>query len=471
MGATFFAGHRDVKGNEGSMAPGANFRRASRRARASKLGTTAAAALTLASMAQHIATAAQPSAATPGGAVTEAVTATPPSTAAADALGVAPESGPAAPSSPADSPPQPSPPAASSRPSPPAAVKPSAPVGNPFGLVENAASEAESALETLKVQREKLFSHMALELNLAPAQVARVREIFEASSVLSQGNPSISKHPIGRAECEVARAERPLRSGDDVCGSPHMAALYDRTSGSPDEAPVCVDQFEFPNIPCEYPVVHVSAREASQLCEAVGKRLCDAHEWEGACAGSLDAPEREYAWGQDRMTMRRVHNASRTRVWAYGPEKNHALCATTSFKTPGCPGGGFHSCGSNTFPAGSFPDCVSPYGVYDLHGNAAEHMSLPLTRDELTSSGGSGATEMKGSWFIFSNYEAHEDDCHWRAPDWHPSKVMSLHSHGNYHLGFRCCKSVEEEPAVARAGEPQHCSTPLPNVPDAPVCY
>jgi sulfatase-modifying factor enzyme 1 len=417
--------------------------------------------LALAPYAQRNAAAAQPGPAQPG--VTSSQSAPP-------GEPPAPAASPAAPGVPSAAPTA-TPPAGQGPPStPPAPARPATIPGNPFGLVDNAPSETEAALETLKVQREKLLSHMAVELNLAPAQVARVREIFEASSVLSQGNPRISMHPVGRAECEMARAERPLQAGDDVCGTPHMAALYDRLSGSPDSARACIDQFEFPNIPCEYPVVHVSAREASQLCEAVGKRLCDAHEWEGACAGWVQTPEREYAWGQDRMTMRRVHNASRTRVWAYGAEKNHALCATTSWKTPGCPGGGFNSCGSNTFPAGSFPDCVSPYGVYDLHGNAAEHMSLPLTPEELTSSGGSGATEMKGSWFIFSHYEAHEDDCHWRAPDWHPSKVMSPHSHGNYHLGFRCCKTVEEEPAVAQAGEPDHCA-PVPSMPDTPMCY
>jgi formylglycine-generating enzyme required for sulfatase activity len=296
---------------------------------------------------------------------------------------------------------------------------------------------------------------MQSELSLLPQQLARVRDVFARSSILSQGNPRISMHPIGRAECRTSLADRPLLPGEAGCGAPHMAALYDRSQDGPESARACIDQFEFPNIPCEYPVVHVSAREAAQLCEAVDKRLCDAHEWEGACGGSLGTLEREYAWGQDRHAMRRLHNAARTRVWAYGPEKNHATCATTSYKTPGCPGGGFNSCGSNTFPAGAFPDCVSPFGVYDLHGNAAEHMSLPLRREELTSAGGSGATEMKGSWFIFSHYEAHEDDCHWRAPDWHPSSVMSTHSHGNYHLGFRCCKTVNAEPAIARASDPR----------------
>jgi formylglycine-generating enzyme len=349
---------------------------------------------------------------------------------------------PAPPSSPTPAPPAPAP-------VPPASAATSdAPVRqNPFGVVVPAASEMESMAEPLELQREKLLSHMERELTLSADQMARVRAVFAASSILSQGNPRISQHPIGRAECRAALAERPLRPGDAGCGAPHMAALADRDASS--SAVACIDQFEFPNIPCEYPVVHVSAREAAQLCEAVDKRLCDAHEWEGACAGDLEPAEREYSWGKDRQTMRRLHNASRTRVWAYGSEKNHALCATTSYKTPGCPGGGFNSCGSNTFPAGSFPDCVSPFGVYDLHGNAAEHMNLPIRREQLTSSGGSGATEMKGSWFIFSRYEAHEDDCRWRAPDWHPSAVMSTHSHGNYHLGFRCCKSLPVEPAVA----------------------
>jgi sulfatase modifying factor 1 len=318
-------------------------------------------------------------------------------------------------------------------------------------VVVPAASEAAAMGETLEVQREKLLSRMQSELALSPPQMERVRAVFAASSILSQGNPRLSLHPIGREECRAALASRPLHPGDSSCGVPYMAALQDREQEAPGSPRACIDQFEFPNIPCEYPVVHVSAREASQLCEAMDKRLCDAHEWEGACAGDLDPPEREYAWGKDRQTMRRLHNAARTRVWAYGPQKDHGKCATTSYKTPGCPGGGFNSCGSNTFPAASFPDCVSPFGVYDLHGNAAEHMNLPLRQEELTSSGGSGATEMKGSWFIFSHYEAHEDDCHWRAPDWHPSRVMSTHSHGNYHLGFRCCKSLAAEPALASA--------------------
>jgi hypothetical protein len=99
-------------------------------------------------------------------------------------------------------------------------------------------------------------------------------------------------------------------------------------------------------------------------------------------------------------------------------------------------------CGSNTYPAGAFPACRSTLGVFDLHGNAAEHMNMPLIPSDLASRGGLGETEMKGSWFIFSSYEAHPDDCRWRAPMWHKTRIDDPASHRNYHLGFRCCRDL-----------------------------
>ena len=82
--------------------------------------------------------------------------------------------------------------------------------------------------------------------------------------------------------------------------------------------------------------------------------------------------------------------------------------------------------------------------MFDLNGNAAEHMNLPLGPEQMASRGSTtlGYTEMKGSWFIFDTYRAHEDWCRWRAPFWHGTRVMDPHSHANYHLGFRCCKTL-----------------------------
>ncbi len=254
-----------------------------------------------------------------------------------------------------------------------------------------------------------------------------------------------------QARAAVGKLRQP--EFEKICGAKYMAPLYDPATQRPEDAKACIDQFEFPDIPCTYPVVWVRAREAALLCEAVGKRICDAHEWEGACAGSLQPPDYRFDLAKGVSPnaaierMRRVHNEADapTKTWSYGPAYEKGVCAAASHKSPTCDGGGWSKCGSNTYPTGDFPGCHSPLGVYDLNGNAAEHMNLPLSEDQMASRGSTnlGYTEMKGSWFIFDTYHAHEDWCRWRAPFWHGSRVMDANSHENYHLSFRCCKSLD----------------------------
>ena len=298
---------------------------------------------------------------------------------------------------------------------------------------------------TLKEYNAALLTNMERSLGLTPPQVEALRAVFAGSEWLGQGNPKPTHHPLSRAECLDRRAKATKLAPPDLrCGAPNMVPLYDPGAGqTASTARQCIDQYEFPNIECEYPVVWVRANEAQDLCHAVGKRLCDAHEWEGACAGAVKSPESEYAFGERRIMMQYLHNKDREIVWSYGREKNHTLCGTASKKGPDCVVPSWRGCGANDYPAGSFPDCVSPLGAYDLHGNVAEHMNFPRKAEELGSRGGSGETEMKGSWFIFQSYEAHEDDCRWRAPDWHMSRITDKNSHRNYHLGFRCCKDLE----------------------------
>jgi len=310
-------------------------------------------------------------------------------------------------------------------------------------------------------------------------QQTAVRRVLAESRFISQGNPSISEHPATPGQCREKLHELGVDYADptcaEICGGPFMAPLYDPTTQSPDDAEVCIDQFEFPDIPCEYPVVWVRAREAALLCQAMGKRLCDAHEWEGACAGKLEPPDYRFdlAVGKDPATavrlMREAHNRAHEsdKVWSYGPAYREGICATGSHKTPGCEGGGWGSCGSNTYPTGFFPECRSSLGVYDLHGNAAEHMNLPLDPSQMASHGSSelGFTEMKGSWFIFDSYKAHEDACRWRAPFWHGTRVMDRNSHHNYHLGFRCCKDIEQGQKETPTRKQESASAPATATP------
>ncbi|HEY3498464.1 MAG TPA: SUMF1/EgtB/PvdO family nonheme iron enzyme [Polyangiaceae bacterium] len=297
---------------------------------------------------------------------------------------------------------------------------------------------------TLAEKNEALIVNMKNALALDDTAVAAVRAVFAASEYIGQGNPKATQHPMTRAECRERRAQAPrLAAPDPRCGAANMVPLYDPAANeTPAVSKTCIDQFEFPNIACEYPVVWVRANEAQALCHALGKRLCDAHEWEGGCAGALKSPESEYPFDPRRIQMAYDHNKDREIVWSYGKEQNQALCATGSRKSPKCLTPSWSGCGSNDYPAGAFPACVSPLGVYDLHGNAAEHMNFPRKLEELGSRGGSGETEMKGSWFIFLRETAHLDDCRWRAPDWHVSRIDDPNSHRNYHLGFRCCKDL-----------------------------
>jgi hypothetical protein len=334
-------------------------------------------------------------------------------------------------------------------------------------LVTLASPWVSAQTTTLAQNNEELFQQIEQVHHLTPAQMQKLRAIFAGSRIIGQGNPTITQHPVTPEQCQAkvkqqgvtyenARFER-------ICGAKYMAPLYDPKTQKPEDATACIDQFEFPDIPCTYPVVWVQAREAAEICAAEGKRLCDANEWEDACQGDIEPLDKAYRFDlaatvapEDGIhAMRAAHNRAdaNNKRWSYGPNYQTGICATGSFKTAGCNGGDWYHCGSNTYPTGDFPACHSPLEVYDLNGNAAEHMNLPLNPSQMSSRGSTtlGYTEMKGSWFIFDTYRAHDDWCRWRAPFWHGTRVMDPHSHANYHLSFRCCNSIGKPTAANSA--------------------
>ena len=152
--------------------------------------------------------------------------------------------------------------------------------------------------------------------------------------------------------------------------------------------------------------------------------------------------------------MRAAHNQADapTKSWSYGPEYRERHLRYVEPKTAGCNGGSWTGCGSNTFPAGDFPDCHSPLQVYDLNGNAAEHMNLPLNESQMSSLGSQelGYTEMKGSWFIFDTYRAHEDWCRWRAPFWHGTPSDGRAQSRELSSEFSLLQDAEEVRATRR---------------------
>jgi hypothetical protein len=309
---------------------------------------------------------------------------------------------------------------------------------------------------SLKQGNEVIYRQLKEVRGLSDAQIAAVRKIFEKSGYIAQGNPAVTQHPVTPEQCQAKLNQAGVHYEnarfEKICGGKYMAPLYDPAKEQPEDAKVCIDQFEFPDIPCTYPVTWVKANEAAQICWAVGERIPDAHEWEGACEGDLQPPDYRWdlikgaSWEDAPSRMRYEHNREYEpkKRWSYGPVYQRGICGTSSTKTAGCNGGDWKGCGSNTFPAGDFPECHSPLGVYDMNGNAAESMNLPLNESQMSSRGSRqlGVTELKGSWFIFDTYRAHDDWCRWRAPFWHGTHVLDEHSHANYHLGFRCVKTI-----------------------------
>jgi hypothetical protein len=127
---------------------------------------------------------------------------------------------------------------------------------------------------TLEQQNEPLFRQLQQVHGLTDEAMQGLRTLFKRSGFIGQGNPAISQHPQTPEQCLAARQNAPVhedaRAFERICGAPHMAPLYDPKTQGPDDARACIDQFEFPDIPCEYPVVWIRAREAAQVCEAMG---------------------------------------------------------------------------------------------------------------------------------------------------------------------------------------------------------
>jgi formylglycine-generating enzyme len=310
---------------------------------------------------------------------------------------------------------------------------------------ETAPERPDADVETagLREQRDHLYGALATHLNVDPKTVDQIANIVEQSPYIGTGNPEATAHPLTPSQCEARRRQARLQADDAaICGAPNMVAIFDPKSEDVLRSRVCIDQYEFPNIACEYPLVWVRASEALQICKVLGKRLCDAHEWEGACAGAVLPESEEYAFGLTREESTESHNRRRLRTWLGSLTPLLDVCGTMATKNVNCWDVTWEQCGSNTYPAGSFPDCVSSFGVYDMLGNVAEHMNLPLSAEQLASRSGLGQTEMKGSWFAYDGLVPHPDDCRWRAPAWHDTPIDSPSSHRNYQLGFRCCKDV-----------------------------
>jgi hypothetical protein len=260
--------------------------------------------------------------------------------------------------------------------------------------------------------------------------------VAPAPGHFNQGNKELSHHRVSREACLEGLKDVVLQTDAQraQCNAVNMVPVY--TNGDPKSAKACIDVFEFPNVACELPFVWGSPAEAETMCELQGKRLCAQSEWNAACSAD---PQGKGKW-----------------PYAYGDKLDLAICATNTPHELGADGkawrcsahdakSAWNTCSTDTEPVGAFPKCRSRLGVYDQHGNVAEEM----TRAE----DGEILTQLKGSAFFFVDVarepgkaplhperESYVDTCAF-DPRWHVEKLKES-QHVNYHLGFRCCKSL-----------------------------
>jgi formylglycine-generating enzyme required for sulfatase activity len=170
---------------------------------------------------------------------------------------------------------------------------------------------------------------------------------------------------------------------------------------------VCMDRYEWPNRAGSTPAIMVRFVEAEAECARAGKRLCTEFEWEMACEGPDTTP-----WPYGHRQDPRACNTAKPYMFVSEKKLNAGDSKVRSAEVSRVWQGE---------PSGSFPACVSTYGVVDLVGNVEEWVSTSRPEWPFRSS-------LKGGF--------------WSKP-WAGCRGTN-DSHGPmfrfYQVGFRCCK-------------------------------
>jgi hypothetical protein len=126
--------------------------------------------------------------------------------------------------------------------------------------------------------------------------------------------------------------------------------------------------------------------------------------FEKSC-GALTTPDFSFGAGSV-SAMQRAHYTKygSSKTWVYDPSYKKGVCGRDSIKTSGYNGTSWTGYGSSTCPSVFFPVCKSKLSVYDLHGNATEHVNFLLSENLMAfkESKELGVTEMKDSCFFLT---------------------------------------------------------------------
>ncbi len=177
----------------------------------------------------------------------------------------------------------------------------------------------------------------------------------------------------------------------------------------------CIDMYEWPNKKGEKPLVLVQWTQAKKHCESVGKRLCDEDEWLFACEGEQSLPH-VYGYKRD-ATKCLIDRPYRKREKSL---KTFERCQ----KSPGCKEHFDYL--DQRAGAGAYPQCVSPFGAFDMNGNANEWVNLPGKKYPNRSG-------LKGGWWGPVRNRCRPTVRFHKEEDW------------GYEAGFRCCADAPSD--------------------------
>jgi sulfatase modifying factor 1 len=183
----------------------------------------------------------------------------------------------------------------------------------------------------------------------------------------------------------------------------------------------CIDRYEWPNRVGEKPLILVQWLEAVELCKSVGKRLCSGEEWLFACEGEEMLPH-VYGYVRDDTKCqidRPYVLRNKERLHRYEHCLTEPDCRKELERI------------DQRQPIGSFPECISPFGAYDMNGSINEWVVVPDGKPPYRSG-------LKGGWWGPVRNRCRPTVRFHREDDW------------GYEAGFRCC--ADAAPATLDAG-------------------
>lgn len=156
----------------------------------------------------------------------------------------------------------------------------------------------------------------------------------------------------------------------------------------------CIDRHEYTPPGTRLPLNFSSFVKAAATCAKLAKRVCSEEEWNFACEGEEMRP---YPYG---FTRKPVCNQDRYDL--YEPGRHQRVLRDLRE------------------PSGDRPECLSPFGVYDMVGNLDE----PVRRRE---SSPPFSSALKGGWWMPARNRCR------------PATTAHGDYYGDIQVGVRCC--------------------------------